>query len=133
MQRLRWGKNKHLGLHINRQLHYNLQYISRYDGRFIYGEVLYLLRRYIANFEEPHGAIEMLDLRRLASPPRLPWESTIGNIINCSYDSVKLRVIREICLGLSVSISEFFDSPPFQEGNLDPQGSNAVMRRSLLF
>ena len=29
-------------------------------------------------------------------------KSTIGNVINCSY------------------VSEFFDSPLFQEGNLDP-------------
>ena len=47
-------------------------------------------------------------------------KSTIGNVINCSYDSEKLRVIHEICQGLGISISEFFDSPLFQEGNLDP-------------
>ncbi len=47
-------------------------------------------------------------------------KSTIGNVINCSYDSVKLRVIHEMCQGLGISISEFFDSPLFQEGNLDP-------------
>ena len=47
-------------------------------------------------------------------------KSTIGNVINCSYDSVKLRVIHEMCQGLGVSIPEFFDSPLFQEGNLDP-------------
>ena len=47
-------------------------------------------------------------------------KSTIGNVINCSYDSVKLRVIHEMCQGLGISISVFFDSPLFQEGNLDP-------------
>ena len=47
-------------------------------------------------------------------------KSTNGNVINCSYDSVKLRVIHEMCQGLGISISEFFDSPLFQEGNLDP-------------
>ena len=47
-------------------------------------------------------------------------KSTIGNVVNCSYDSVKLRVIHEMCQGLGISISEFFDSPLFQEGNLDP-------------
>ena len=26
-------------------------------------------------------------------------KSTIGNIINCSYDSVKLRIIHEMCQG----------------------------------
>ena len=52
-------KDNHLGLHIDRELHYKLQYVSKYDGRSISGEVLYLLRRYIADFEERHGKIEL--------------------------------------------------------------------------
>lgn len=47
-------------------------------------------------------------------------KSTIHNIIKCSYDSVKLRIIHEICQGLEISISEFFQSPLFDEVNLDP-------------
>lgn len=47
-------------------------------------------------------------------------KSTIGNVINCSYDSVKLRIIHEMCQGLEISIPEFFDSPLFTESNLDP-------------
>ena len=47
-------------------------------------------------------------------------KSTIGNVINCAYDSVKLRVIHEMCQGLGIEITEFFDSPLFSEGNLDP-------------
>lgn len=47
-------------------------------------------------------------------------KSTIGNIINCSYDSVKLRVIHEICQGLNIDISSFFASPLFEEENLEP-------------
>ena len=50
-------KDKHLGLHIDRELHYKLQYVSKYDGRSVSGEVLYLLRRYIADFESQHGEI----------------------------------------------------------------------------
>ena len=38
-------------------------------------------------------------------------KSTIGNIINCSYDSVKLRIIHELCQGLEIGISDFFASP----------------------
>lgn len=47
-------------------------------------------------------------------------KSTIGNVINCSYDSVKLRIIHEMCQGMDISIPEFFDSELFQENNLDP-------------
>lgn len=41
-------------------------------------------------------------------------KSTIGNIINRSYDSVKLRVIHELCQGLGISITEFFHSQLFR-------------------
>lgn len=47
-------------------------------------------------------------------------KSTIGNVINCSYDSVKLRIIHEMCQGMDIGLSEFFDSPLFSVDNLDP-------------
>ena len=47
-------------------------------------------------------------------------KSTIGNVINCAYDSVKLRVIHEMCQGLGIESIDFFDSPLFAESNLDP-------------
>lgn len=47
-------------------------------------------------------------------------KSTISNLVNCSYDSVKLRIIHEICQGFSISIAEFFQSTLFDEVNLDP-------------
>ena len=47
-------------------------------------------------------------------------KSTIGNVINCSYDSVKLRIIHEMCQGIGISIMEFFQSPLFDESNLEP-------------
>ena len=44
-----------------------------------------------------------------------------GNwIINCSYDSVKLRIIHEMCQGMGIGIDTFFASPLFQEDNLEP-------------
>lgn len=46
-------------------------------------------------------------------------KSTIGNVINCSYDSVKLRIIHEMCQGLGISITEFFASSYFDENNLE--------------
>ena len=47
-------------------------------------------------------------------------KSSIGNIVNCAYDSVKLRLIHEICQGLNINISDFFNSPYFDEVNLEP-------------
>lgn len=48
------------------------------------------------------------------------YKSTISNIIHCIYPSVKLRVIHELCQGLGISLSEFFNSPLFDENNLEP-------------
>lgn len=47
-------------------------------------------------------------------------KSTIGNVINCSYDSVKLRVIHEMCQGMNIGLDTFFASPLFDENNLEP-------------
>ena len=43
-------KNKHLGLHIDEELHRKLRYVADYDGRSLNGEVLYLIRRYLSDF-----------------------------------------------------------------------------------
>ena len=47
-------------------------------------------------------------------------KSTIGNVINCAFDSVKLRVIHELCQGFGSGLTEFFNSPLFDENNLEP-------------
>lgn len=47
-------------------------------------------------------------------------KSTIGNVVNCQYESVKLRIIHELCQGLQINVSEFFDSQLFDEDNLEP-------------
>ncbi len=52
-------KDKHLGLRIDRELHYKLHFISRYEGRSANGEVIYLIRQAIENFESEHGKIEL--------------------------------------------------------------------------
>jgi len=47
-------------------------------------------------------------------------KSTIGNLVNCAYPSMKLRVIHELCQGLGIDLSDFFASPLFEENNLEP-------------
>lgn len=47
-------------------------------------------------------------------------KSTIGNILNCAFPSVKLRVVHELCQGLGIDLPTFFQSPLFEEENLEP-------------
>lgn len=50
---------------------------------------------------------------QLVAKTGLP-KSTISNIINCKFDSVKLRIIHEICQGMELDVCEFFQSPLFK-------------------
>lgn len=54
---MRNKKNKHLGIEIDPILHYKLHYISKYEGRSANGQILYLLRRCISEFESREGEI----------------------------------------------------------------------------
>lgn len=47
-------------------------------------------------------------------------KSTINNIVHCAYDSIKLRILHELCQGLGIGLEAFFASPLFQEDNLEP-------------
>ena len=58
MDVLKKDKDKHLGLRIDSELHYKLHYISKYEGRSANGEVIYLIRKAIEEFEKEHGKIE---------------------------------------------------------------------------
>ena len=51
-------KDKHLGLRIDSDTHFKLQFIAQYEGRRINGEVLYLIRKEIERFEKEHDKIE---------------------------------------------------------------------------
>lgn len=54
---MRNKKNKHLGIHIDPELHYKLHYISDYEGRSANGQILYLIRQCIREFERKEGVI----------------------------------------------------------------------------
>ena len=49
---MRNKENKHLGLEIDPELHRKLKYIAAYEGRSINGQVVYLIRQCVRNFEE---------------------------------------------------------------------------------
>ena len=56
---MRNKQNKHLGIEIPPELHYKLHYISKYYGRSANGEILYLIRQAIKEFETAEGVIEL--------------------------------------------------------------------------
>lgn len=58
---MRNKKNKHLGIEIDPVLHYKLHYISKYEGRSANGQILYLVRKCIKEFEKEDGEIAVPD------------------------------------------------------------------------
>lgn len=54
-------REKHLGLLIDAELHHKLRYVSAYDGRSASGEIIYVLRRYIAEFEAANGPVPPME------------------------------------------------------------------------
>ncbi len=51
--------NKHLGIEIDPVLHYKLHYIAKYEGRSGNGQILYLIRKCIAEFEKTDEPIAL--------------------------------------------------------------------------
>lgn len=45
--------------------------------------------------------------------------STLSTIMSCTYPSMKLRIIYEICEGFGITMEEFFHSPLFKRENLE--------------
>ena len=58
---MRNKNNKHLGMEISPDLHFKLRYISKYEGRSTNGQIVYLIRRCIKEFEAENGEIALPD------------------------------------------------------------------------
>lgn len=54
---MRNKSNKHLGIEVDPELHGKLHYIARYEGRSANGQILYLIRQCIREFEQENGTI----------------------------------------------------------------------------
>lgn len=54
---MRNKNNKHLGIEVDPELHYKLHYIAKYEGRSGNGQILYLIRQCILDFESRYGEI----------------------------------------------------------------------------
>lgn len=57
----RGEKGKHISIRFDTETHDKLFYIAEYEGRSGSGQILYLIRRCIAEFEEAHGKIALED------------------------------------------------------------------------
>ncbi|MBQ3132676.1 MAG: hypothetical protein IJC17_00160 [Clostridia bacterium] len=55
---MRNKNNKHLGIEVEPELHGKLRYIASYEDRSINGQILYLVRKCIRDFEAENGPIE---------------------------------------------------------------------------
>ena len=55
---MRNKNNKHLGIEIDPELHQKIKYIAEYEGRSINGQILYLIRQCIKNFESENDPIK---------------------------------------------------------------------------
>lgn len=51
-------KGKHVSIRFDMETHDKLFYIAQYEGRSGSGQILYLIRKCIAEFEKEHGTIE---------------------------------------------------------------------------
>lgn len=49
--------NKHLGIEVDPVLHGKLHHIAKHEGRSANGQILYLIRRCIKDFEQENGEI----------------------------------------------------------------------------
>ncbi len=56
---MRNKNNKHSGIEIDPVLHFKLHYIAKYKGRSANGQILYLLRQCIQEFEKANGEISL--------------------------------------------------------------------------
>ena len=55
---MRNKENKHLGIEIDPELHFKLHYIAKYEGRSANGQILYLIRQCIKEFEKENAEIK---------------------------------------------------------------------------
>lgn len=55
---MRNKNNKHLGIEVDPELHRKLHYIAKYEGRSANGQILYLIRQCIRDFEAENGPID---------------------------------------------------------------------------
>lgn len=61
------SKQKHLSIRADAQMLDKFYYVSKYFGRSGSGQILYLMRSLIEDFEKEHGNITEDELRQMKS------------------------------------------------------------------
>lgn len=51
----------YLSIRMNKQQHDKFRYAAAYEGRSMSGQVLYLVNKYVREFEKEHGPIDPAD------------------------------------------------------------------------
>ena len=51
-------REKHLSQRVDNEMHYKLHYISKYYGRSANGQLLFMIRRTVEQFQRQHGPIQ---------------------------------------------------------------------------
>ncbi len=64
---MRNKNNKHLGIEVDPVLHAKLRYIAKYEGRSANGQILYLIRQCIRDFEAREGEIPVTETKESVS------------------------------------------------------------------
>lgn len=54
----------HLSIRFDKELHDKFQYISEYEGRTMSRQIVYLISRFVRNFEQKHGPIDLSDIQK---------------------------------------------------------------------
>ena len=52
-----------MGITIDKELHSKLVYVSKYEGRSMSGQILYLIQKCVREFEKEHGPITEEDMK----------------------------------------------------------------------
>lgn len=59
------GKQKHVSIRMDSDMLDKFYYVSKYNGRSGSGQILYLMRTMVEEFEKEHGRITQEDLKKL--------------------------------------------------------------------
>ena len=55
------NKQKHISIRIDDKILKKINYIAKYDDRSANGHIMFLINKYIRDFEEQHGGIISVD------------------------------------------------------------------------